>query len=344
MPESEPPNQQLTNCEEEAQCILNAVRDSDKPSGAFDRVDTPKVGVCSEEIWGYPVYLINRIIRTCLMERTSLQWFGQRTAVVEKNRGVKQGCPISPYIFTLLIHHVLLTLLEFIPELRLEHIGTISLPCVLAYADDLLFLVEKVEDVSRILDSLQPLLASIGLEINHKKTRVLIRDPALIDNREPDSKFMFGTHELVLVTKLRYLGAFITSSLTRTETTAERIKKAEKAFRTLCAFLTKFNLKWKRHQIPKKRCKDGPPECLHEQPRSTTPNQNHRFSDFHRLTPQLIAHHPEHAGDINVEFGAAAGEADVVGAQLRGGRRTKTPPSGDGDGASFHGGAGDRSH
>uniref|UniRef100_A0A8D8AZZ6 (northern house mosquito) hypothetical protein n=1 Tax=Culex pipiens TaxID=7175 RepID=A0A8D8AZZ6_CULPI len=33
MPESEPPNLQPTNCEEEAQCILNAVRDSDKPSG-----------------------------------------------------------------------------------------------------------------------------------------------------------------------------------------------------------------------------------------------------------------------------------------------------------------------
>lgn len=54
MPESEPPNQQLTNCEEEAQCILNAVRDSDKPSGfplfAVHRLPV-KIDRAHEKFW-----------------------------------------------------------------------------------------------------------------------------------------------------------------------------------------------------------------------------------------------------------------------------------------------------
>lgn len=38
---------------------------------------------------------------------------------MQKNRGIKQGCPISPLLFILMLHNVLCTLQEFIPELRL---------------------------------------------------------------------------------------------------------------------------------------------------------------------------------------------------------------------------------
>lgn len=119
-----------------------------------------------------------------------------------------------------------------------------QLPCLLAYADDLLFVCKDESEVQRILETLEPLLASIGLEINVDKTIVLIRNPYDIDNTAPDEYKQFGRYLLKLVTKMRYLGTYVTSSLTRKELTAERIKKAKKAFQPLCSFLRKFKLEW----------------------------------------------------------------------------------------------------
>lgn len=176
---------------------------------------------------GVSTALINRIITACLFERTSIQWFGQRTATRIKTRGIKQRCPLSPLLFIPILHHVLVTLQEFWPDLRLAHSHSIKLPCILGYADDLLFLCNAESDVEMLLDLLTPLLASVGLEINTAKTQVLFHIPTLINNIAPDTLQQFGKYHLTVVTTLRYLGVYITSSLTRTMTTSERIKKAD---------------------------------------------------------------------------------------------------------------------
>lgn len=174
----------------------------------------------------------------------SLGLSGQRTPTISKGRGIKQGCPLSPRLFILMLHHVLMTLKEFVPEMNFEHIGQIVLPCILAYADDLLILCENEEDVEKLIGILEPLLASVGLQINTSKTKILYRDPYDIKNTSPDCTKQFGKYKLVVVTKLRYLGTYITSSLTRKEITAERIKKAKKAFHALCSFLKTYKLPW----------------------------------------------------------------------------------------------------
>lgn len=164
--------------------------------------------------------------------------------MVEKRRGIKQGCPASPRLFLVGLHHVLLTLREFVPEINLNQLGNIQLPCLLAYVDDLLFVCKNENDVQRILETIEPLLASIGLEINVEKTCVLFRDPCDTNNTAEEAVKQFGKYMLKVVTKMRYLGTYITSSLTRKELTAERIKKAKKAFQPLCTFLKKFKLEW----------------------------------------------------------------------------------------------------
>lgn len=210
---------------------------------AFDTIEVSKLAPILQQMGVSPA-LINRIVEACLVEVTSLQWYGQRTPTISKGKGIKQGCPLSPRLFILMLHHVLMTLKEFVPEMNFEHIGRIILPCILAYADDILILCENEEDVGKLIEILEPLLASVGLQINTTKTKVLFRNPYDIKNTAPDCTKQFGKYNLAVVTKLRYLGAFITSSLTRKEITAERIKKAKKAFHALCSFLRKYKLKW----------------------------------------------------------------------------------------------------
>lgn len=65
-----------------------------------------------------------------------------------------------------MLHHVLCTLREFIPELRLAQVQEIKLLCIIGYADDLMIICKNEEDVERIITILEPLLASIRLEIN----------------------------------------------------------------------------------------------------------------------------------------------------------------------------------
>lgn len=210
---------------------------------AFDNLDISKTATILSDL-GVSKALINRIIVACLHETTSIQWFGQKTHSVQKGRGVKQGCPLSPELFVLLLHHALKSINEFLPDITLVQGTDIKLPCILGYADDLLFLCRNDEDVEKLLSVLEPILASIGLELNTLKSKVLIRDPYYVNNEEPDTILTFGKYKLTTVTKLRYLGAYITSSLTRRETTAERKKKAYKAFYSLCSFLKDHKLKW----------------------------------------------------------------------------------------------------
>uniref|UniRef100_A0A0N8ES07 Putative reverse transcriptase n=1 Tax=Aedes aegypti TaxID=7159 RepID=A0A0N8ES07_AEDAE len=209
---------------------------------AFDRLDISKAGQILLDM-GVSKALVNRIINACLQEKTSLQWYGQRTRSIKKMKGVKQGCPLSPQLFILMLHHVLMSVQQFIPELKLTHEGSIKPPCILGYADDVTFICRSEEEVEKLLDILEPLLHSVGLEINVKKTKVLYRDPELTNNVAPEKMGKFGKYELPVVTTLKNLGAQITSSLTRGATTADRIRKAQKAFHHLCSFLKQHPLK-----------------------------------------------------------------------------------------------------
>lgn len=68
---------------------------------AFDNVDLHTIGPILLH-YGVPAFMINRIIKAILHERTTVQWFARRTSLHTKGKGVKQGCPLSPYIYIIM--------------------------------------------------------------------------------------------------------------------------------------------------------------------------------------------------------------------------------------------------
>lgn len=102
--------------------------------------------------------LINRILEGLQGEQMQVLWQGQLSRPSQRIRGIKQGCPLSPYIFNLIMESVLESVEEELHFLRLNQDGRLTLPIILAYADDLLIIAETVEQVEQILSKLKTFL------------------------------------------------------------------------------------------------------------------------------------------------------------------------------------------
>lgn len=118
---------------------------------AFDNVDLHTIGPILLH-YGVPPTLINRIITAVLHERTAVQWFGRRTKEYTKGKGVKQGCPLSPYIFIIVLNYAIERVAQ---RMKIDlQLSNLELPLILAYADDLLILTEDAITLERILKEL----------------------------------------------------------------------------------------------------------------------------------------------------------------------------------------------
>lgn len=76
-------------------------------------------------------------------------WQGQMTRPMIRNRGIKQGCPLSPFIFNVIMEAVLESVADEL-NLRLDQEGRLSLPIILAFADDLIIIAEMLRRVSLV--------------------------------------------------------------------------------------------------------------------------------------------------------------------------------------------------
>lgn len=135
---------------------------------AFDSVSQPML-IEALKYLNVPNYIINRIINLGLYEKTCIKWLNQQTPMIRKSKGVKQGCPLSPRLFTIVLHYVLCRLKEQFPEIHLEQQTKLKTPLILAYADDLLIICEDLDKLNRITEALKQLLAEAGLEIHPGK-------------------------------------------------------------------------------------------------------------------------------------------------------------------------------
>lgn len=170
---------------------------------AFDNVDL-RVAVIILKGLGIPHHFINRIIHICMWEQTKVLWFNQTTPSVNKSKGVKQGCPLSPRIFTLVLDAIITTLAEEL-NISLKFENELGLPLILAYADDLVIISRSKQQIKAILQKLFELLETVGLKCNTNKSYIVLRDP--LNNAPEAGEFVdFGDFKLKVSDEVRYLG------------------------------------------------------------------------------------------------------------------------------------------
>ena len=198
--------------------------------------------------YGVPEPLINAIMSLYAASSFQVKDRTGLSRTFQQGRGVRQGCPLSPYLFTIVLSH----LMEQVDSEYVRLHGT--MPWVFSaasplwdieYADDTVILGRSFQVVKHFLNILIPLANQKGLALNLKKCEHLpVHSNEKISIEDPDS------HENVViptVSVVKYLGVLLTPNSSSGREIGRRLTQAKTAHKLLRPFFTHkhLSLGWK---------------------------------------------------------------------------------------------------
>ena len=142
-------------------------------------------------------------------------------------QGVKQGCPLSPTLFSLYIND----LAEDINNLECGiTVDTITLS-ILLFADDIVLLAPSEACLQTMLNAVHMWSNKWRLDVNMSKSNIIhFRNK---NTQITDYQFVCGQHDILLSSKYKYLGLWFNEHLDMKFTTKELAKSAHRALACL---------------------------------------------------------------------------------------------------------------
>src|SRR3989441_4708155 len=136
---------------------------------AFDRVRYDKLAEVMENA-GIPDLERRLIINLYWRQHAAVRWDSEVSREVGVERGVRQGCLISPTLFNLYSEFMIQEAMEGVEGIRFGGVNITHL----RYADDAVLVAEKRKKMQKMIDRLSTTCKEYGMEINVKKTKVMI--------------------------------------------------------------------------------------------------------------------------------------------------------------------------
>ena len=202
---------------------------------AFDSLDREVMWELLKH-YGVPQKLINIILALYDNCQCSVIHKGKLSPAFSVKTGVKQGCILSPIIFTLAIDWIMRQStqgrngLQWTPTTQLHDLD---------FADDIVLLTQAFKHMQEKMDSIQQESAKHGLTINIEKTK------SLRICHKHDTPVKVADTEVEDVHTFKYLGSLISQTGGAEEDVEARIRKARTAF-------TMLNPVWKSTIIRRK--------------------------------------------------------------------------------------------
>ena len=112
------------------------------------------------------------LIQVIYQERSfTIREGGSQSALHQQEGGIAQGCPLSPYLF------IMLMTVALMDARRIAQLGTEDAPYIVSpdvvYADDTMLLSSSAANVQKYLDAVTAVGRTYGLELNLQKTLLL---------------------------------------------------------------------------------------------------------------------------------------------------------------------------
>lgn len=146
-------------------------------------------------------------------------------------RGVRQGCPLSPYLFNLFIEKAIEKFKRITKGIK---INGERIHCI-RFADDIVVIADSVKEMEFMLLKFAKLLREFNLKINKKKTKTMVVSK-IKENHKVDIKLEGDILEQV--GSFCYLGSTVTEDNKCTTDIKRRIALAKQAFQNKRNLLT----------------------------------------------------------------------------------------------------------
>ena len=163
-----------------------------------------------------------RIVRNLYYEQTAaVRVEDELTDYVNIKRGVRQGCVLSPILFSLYAEIIM----RDIADLEGIKIGGKNFNNV-RYADDTVLIADSEDKLQRIVERVNAAGEAMGLKINRSKTECMV----ISKGGAPTCNISVGNEPIQQVNKFKYLGSTITEDSRCESEIKERIGIARSAF------------------------------------------------------------------------------------------------------------------
>ena len=166
--------------------------------------------------------LYDKVICTVRINGFNTDWFTVKC-------GLKQGCPLSPALFSFFINDLAL-------KLKSTNVGVVcgdEKVSILLFADDIVLIAENPNDLQVLLNILSAWCKLNGMVINGTKSNIVhFRTPSV---PRSDSVFTVGGINLDVFESYKYLGLVLTEFLDYSKTAKAVAKSANRALGLIIA-------------------------------------------------------------------------------------------------------------
>ena len=187
----------------------------------WDRLS--KIGV-SGKLFAAVKSLYSSVSACVRVNNLTTDWFSV-------NRGVRQGCCLSPLLFNLFINDLALKIKSLGKGVDIDN----ERVCLLLYADDIVLIADNAEDLQALINTLYEWCNINCMSVNPKKSNVVHFRPN--SEQTCDFEFKCGADEIATVDRYSYLGITLTEFLDY-DITAKII--AQSASRALGLLIAKY--------------------------------------------------------------------------------------------------------
>jgi hypothetical protein len=152
----------------------------------------------------------------------------------EANVGVRQGCPLSPFLFGVFIEILHDMIHDFMKDLNIELGGRLGesaarlLVPLLMFADDIVLIAESAADLQRLLDILADFCTHHKMCVNFGKTKVVVYHATYQKAKDRKHAYHIGGRLLEVASEYKYLG-LLTPARNTTENMAAAVADRGKA-------------------------------------------------------------------------------------------------------------------